>query len=263
MIHPTAIIHAGARLGADVEVGPWTIIGDQVEIADGCIIGAHCVLKGPMRLGQHNRVYAFCSLGEDPQDKKFKGDVPVRLEIGDRNTIREYCSINRGTPGGGGLTSLGHDNWIMAYCHIAHDCRIGNHTIFANNATLAGHVEIGDHAILGGFTGVHQFCRIGESSFTAISAVVVKDVPPFVMAGGNTARARAINREGLKRRGFERDAIAAVIRAYKTLYRQGLLLEQALEQLAEPARQFPEVARFVDFIRGSRRGIVRSRSAAD
>jgi len=263
LIHPTAIIHAGARLGADVEVGPWTIIGDQVEIGDGCSIGAHCVLKGPMRLGRENRVYAFCSLGEDPQDKKFKGDVPVRLEIGDRNTIREYCSLNRGTPGGGGLTSLGNDNWIMAYCHVAHDCRIGNNTIFANNATLAGHVEIGDYAILGGFTGVHQFCRIGESSFTAISAVVVKDVPPFVMAGGNTARARAINREGLKRRGFEREAIAAVTRAYKTLYRQGLLLEQALEQLTEPAQQFPEVARFVEFIRGSRRGIVRSRSAAD
>lgn len=259
MIHPTAIIHAGARLGADVEVGPWTIIGDDVEIGDGCSIGAHCVLKGPTRIGRENRIYAFCSIGEDPQDKKFRQDMPVRLEIGDRNTIREYCSINRGTPGGGGLTSLGDDNWIMAYCHVAHDCHIGNSTIFANNATLAGHVDIGDYAILGGFTGVHQFCRIGESSFTAISAVVVKDVPPFVMAGGNTARARAINREGLKRRGFDSDAIAAVTRAYKTLYRQGLLLEQALEQLAAPAQEHPEVARFVDFIRGSRRGIVRSR----
>lgn len=260
MIHPSAIVDAGARLGAGVEVGPWTVIGKGVEIGDGSVIGAHCMLKGPTRIGRENRIYSFCSIGEDPQDKKFKGDVPVRLEIGDRNTIREYCSINRGTPGGGGITSVGNDNWIMSYCHIAHDCHIGNNTIFANNATLAGHVEIADYAILGGFTGVHQFCRVGESSFTAISAVIVKDVPPFVMAEGNTARARAINREGLKRRGFEPATIEAIKRAYKTLYRQGLLLEQALEQLAEPAREFPEVARLVDFIRASRRGIVRSRA---
>jgi UDP-N-acetylglucosamine acyltransferase len=260
LIHPSAIVDAGARLGAGVEVGPWTVIGKGVEIGDGSVIGAHCMLKGPTRIGRENRIYSFCSIGEDPQDKKFKGDVPVRLEIGDRNTIREYCSINRGTPGGGGITSVGNDNWIMSYCHIAHDCHIGNNTIFANNATLAGHVEIADYAILGGFTGVHQFCRVGESSFTAISAVIVKDVPPFVMAEGNTARARAINREGLKRRGFEPATIEAIKRAYKTLYRQGLLLEQALEQLAEPARGFPEVARLVDFIRASRRGIVRSRA---
>jgi UDP-N-acetylglucosamine acyltransferase len=260
LIHPSAIVDAGALLGAGVEVGPWTVIGDGVEIGDGSVIGAHCVLKGPTRIGRENRIYSFCTIGEDPQDKKFKGDFPVRLEIGDRNTIREYSSINRGTPGGGGITSVGNDNWIMSYCHIAHDCHIGNHTIFANNATLAGHVEIGDYAILGGFTGVHQFCRVGESSFTAISAVIVKDVPPFVMAEGNTARARAINREGLKRRGIERTTIEAIKRAYKTLYRQGLLLEQALEQLAEPAREFPEVARLVDFIRASRRGIVRSRT---
>ena len=260
MIHPTAIVEAGARLASDVAVGPWTVVGDGVEIGEGSVIGAHCVLKGPTRIGRENRIYSFCSIGEDPQDKKFKGDVPVRLDIGDRNTIREYCSINRGTPGGGGLTSLGNDNWIMSYCHIAHDCHIGNNTIFANNATLAGHVEIGDYAILGGFTGVHQFCRVGESSFTAISAVIVKDVPPYVMAEGNTARARAINREGLKRRGFERGTIEAIKRAYKTLYRQGLLLEQALEQLSDPAREYPEIARLVEFIRASRRGIVRSRA---
>ncbi len=259
MIHPTAIIEPGARLAANVEVGPWTYVGDGVEIGYGCSIGAHCVLKGPTRLGRDNRIFAFCSIGEQPQDKKFKGTEAVRLEIGDRNTIREYCSINRGTPGGGGVTSLGDDNWLMAYCHVAHDCRIGNHTIFANNATLAGHVEIHDYAILGGFTGVHQFCRVGESSFTAISAVIVKDVPPYVMAGGNTARARAINREGLRRRGFDRNAIAAITRAYKTLYRQGLLLEDALAELDEQARETPEVARFVGFIRSARRGIVRSR----
>lgn len=263
MIHPTAIVEPGAQLGPDVEVGPWTYIGDGVEIGEGCSIGAHCVLKGPTRIGRENRIFAFCSIGEAPQDKKFKGDVPVRLEIGDRNTVREYCSINRGTPGGGGVTSIGNDNWLMAYCHIAHDCHIGNNTIFANNATLAGHVEIADYAILGGFTGVHQFCRLGESSFTAISAVIVKDVPPYVMAGGNTARARAINREGLKRRGFSRETIAAITRAYKTLYRQGLLLEDALAELDEQAQHSPEIAHFVAFIRGARRGIVPSRRKAD
>ena len=259
MIHPSAIVEPGAKLGADVEVGPWTYIGGDVEIGDGCRIGAHCVIKGPTRIGRENRIFAFCSIGEQPQDKKFQGHEPVRLEIGDRNTIREYCSINRGTPGGGGLTSIGHDNWIMAYCHIAHDCHVGNYTIFANNATLAGHVEIHDYAILGGFTGVHQFCRLGESSFTAISAVIVKDVPPYFMAGGNTARARAVNREGLRRRGFSRESIAAIQRAYKTLCRRGLLLEDALAELDEQARDVPEVARLVAFIRGARRGIVRSR----
>lgn len=259
MIHPSAIVHEGARLGADVEVGPWSFIGEGVEIGDGTRIGSHCILKGPTRIGRDNQIFSFCSIGEDPQDKKFRGDVPVRLEIGDRNTIREYCSINRGTPGGGGVTSVGNDNWVMAYCHIAHDCHIGNHTILANNATLAGHVEIADFAILGGFTGVHQFCRVGESSFTAISAVVVKDVPPFVMVEGNTARARAINREGLKRRGFDRTAIEAIKRAYRTLYREGRLLEDALAQLAGPAQDFPEIERLVSFIRGTRRGIVHSR----
>jgi UDP-N-acetylglucosamine acyltransferase len=260
LIHPSAIVHPGACLEEGVTVGPWTSIGDGVEIGAGTSIDAHCVLKGPTRIGRDNRIYAFCSIGEDPQDKKFRGDVPVRLEIGDRNTIREYCSVNRGTPGGGGLTSIGDDNWIMAYCHVAHDCRIGRNVILANNATLAGHVEIGDFAILGGFTGVHQFCRVGESSFTAISAVVVKDVPPYVMVEGNTARARAINREGLKRRGFEQSAIDGIKRAYRTLYREGRLLEDALAHLAELGREFPEVERLVTFIRGTRRGIVRSRS---
>lgn len=259
MIHPSAIVEPGAKLGARVEIGPWTFVGNGVEIGDDCCIGPHCVLKGPTRLGRQNRIYAFCSIGEQPQDKKFKGDEPVRLEIGDRNTIREYCSINRGTPGGGGVTAIGNDNWFMAYCHIAHDCRVGNHTVFANNATLAGHVEIHDYAILGGFTGVHQFCRVGESAFTAISAVLVKDVPPYVMAGGNTARARAINREGLRRRGFEREAIEAIAHAFKTLYRQGLRREDALDELEAQARARPEVARFVGFIRQSHRGIVPSR----
>jgi len=259
LIDPTARIHPSACLGADVRIGPWTIIGEGVEIGAGSSVDAHCIVKGPTRIGCDNRIFAFCSIGEDPQDKKFVAGAPTRLEIGDRNTIREYCSINRGTPGGGGVTTLGNDNWMMAYCHVAHDCHVGDHTIFANNATLAGHVEIGDHAILAGFVGVHQFCRIGESSFMAISAVIVKDVPPFVMVEGNTARARAINREGMRRRGIASDAIEAVRRAYKILYRQGLTVDKALEELSPLAAQFPEVLRFTDFVRHSERGIVRCR----
>ncbi|MGD9602777.1 MAG: acyl-ACP--UDP-N-acetylglucosamine O-acyltransferase [Gammaproteobacteria bacterium] len=259
MIDPTARVHPSARLGADVTVGPWTIIDANVEIGAGTRIDAHCIIRGPTRIGCDNRIFPFCSIGEDPQDKKFVAGSPTRLEIGDRNTIREYCSINRGTPGGGGITTLGSDNWIMAYCHVAHDCHVGNHTIFANNATLAGHVEIGDYAILAGFVGVHQFCRVGESSFMAISAVIVKDVPPFVMAEGNTARARAINREGMRRRGMSTDVIEAVRRAYKILYRQGLTVEKALEELKPLAAQFAEVQRFTEFVSRSERGIVRCR----
>ncbi len=260
MIDPSARIHPSARIAEDVEIGPWTIVGEDVEIGAGTTIGPHCLLKGPTRIGRNNRIYAFCSIGEDPQDKKFAPGTPTRLEIGDHNTIREYCSINRGTPGGGGITRLGDHNWIMGYCHIAHDCQIGNHTIFANNATLAGHVEVGDFAILAGFAGVHQFCRIGESSFTAISAVVVKDVPPFVMAEGNTARARAINREGMRRRGLAPEVIEAVKRAYRTLYRMQLTTDKALEELAPLAAQFPEVERFSQFVQASKRGIVRCRA---
>ncbi|MGE3420272.1 MAG: acyl-ACP--UDP-N-acetylglucosamine O-acyltransferase [Bradyrhizobium sp.] len=259
MIDPTARVHPSARLGADVTVGPWTIIDANVEIGAGTRIDAHCIIRGPTRIGCDNRIFPFCSIGEDPQDKKFVAGSPTRLEIGDRNTIREYCSINRGTPGGGGVTTLGSDNWIMAYCHVAHDCHVGNHTIFANNATLAGHVEIGDYAILAGFVGVHQFCRVGESSFMAISAVIVKDVPPFVMAEGNTARARAINREGMRRRGMSTDVIEAVRRAYKILYRQGLTVDKALVELKPLAAQFAEVQRFTEFVSRSERGIVRCR----
>lgn len=260
MIDPSARVHPGAVLAADVTVGPWTIIGDGVEIGAGSEIGAHCVVTGPTRMGSNNRISPFCSVGEAPQDKKFVPGTPTRLEIGNGNTIREYCSINRGTPGGGGVTRLGDDNWIMAYCHIAHDCQVGNHTIFANNATLAGHVEIGDYAILAGFTGVHQFCRIGESSFTAISAVIVKDVPPYVMVEGNTARARAINREGLRRRGFDPATIELVKRAYKILYRQGLTVDKALEEISSLAAD-DVIRRFVDFIAKSERGIVRCRAS--
>lgn len=257
MIDPSAKIHPRAILAADVDVGPWTSVGANVEIGTGCRIGSHTVIKGPTRLGANNRVYSFCSLGDDPQDKKFSGDGESRLEIGDGNTIREYCSINRGTPQGGGVTRLGDDNWLMAYCHIAHDCKVGNHTVFANNATLAGHVEIQDYVILGGFTGVHQFCRMGESSFSAIAAAIVRDVPPYVIVDGNNAEPRSINREGLKRRGFSVESIAALKRAYRVLYRQGNSLEAALALLETERDSFPEVARLLDFVRSSVRGIVR------
>lgn len=257
MIDSSAKVDAGAQLAADVEVGPWTYIGPGVEIGAGTRIGSHCIIKGPTRIGCDNRIFAFCSIGEDPQDKKFSGSGTSQLEIGDRNTIREYCSINRGTPQGGGLTRLGDDNWLMAYCHVAHDCKVGNHTVFANNATLAGHVEIHDYVILGGFTGVHQFCRMGESSFSAIAAAVVRDVPPYIIVNGNNAEPRSINREGLKRRGFSPESIAALKRAYRTLYRQGNSLEDALKLLEVERDAFPEVARLLDFVRSSVRGIVR------
>lgn len=257
MIDPTAIIHSDAIIGPNVSIGPWSQVGANVEIGANSTIGSHVVLKGPTRIGANNKIYHFCSIGEDPQDKKFDQATNSTLVIGEGNVIREYCSINRGTPHGGGVTSLGDDNWIMAYCHIAHDCHVGNHTIFANNSTLAGHVEIHDFVTLGGFTGVHQFCRMGARSFSAIAAIIIKDVPPFVMVEGNTARARAINREGLKRGGMNIETITALKRAYKTLYRQGLALQEAMRELEDQATGVPEIRLMVDFIEGSERGIVR------
>ncbi len=259
MIHPTASVDPQARLAADVAVGPWSVIGADVEIGPGTRIAPHVVIEGPTRIGRDNRIHAFCSIGDAAQDKKAQGDRTCRLEIGDRNTIREYVSINRGTPGGGRVTRLGDDNWIMAYVHFAHDCAIGNHTTFANNATLAGHVTIEDHVILGGFTGVHQFCRIGAYSFTAISAIVVKDVPPFLLVSGNTARAYGLNRVGLRRQGFDAARLLALKRAYRLLYREGLRRADALAALDGLAAEFPDVRRFLDFIRASGRGIVRGR----
>ncbi len=257
MIDPKATVHPEAVIASDVTIGPWTIVGANVEIGVGSWIGSHVVLKGPTQIGANNKIFHFCSIGEDPQDKKFQQASDSTLVIGNGNVIREYCSINRGTAHGGGVTSLGHDNWIMAYCHIAHDCKIGSHTVFANNSTLAGHVEIHDFAILGGFTGVHQFCRVGERAFTAIAAIIVKDVPPFVMVEGNTARARAINREGLMRSGVDRDTIAALKRAYKALYRRGLTLQEAIAELKRQAVENAEVRLMVEFIEESERGIVR------
>ena len=255
-IHPTALVAPGARLADDVEIGAYSIIGEHVEIGAGTTVGAHAVITGHTTIGAHNRIFHFVSLGEAPQDKKYAGE-PTRLEIGDGNTIREFCTLNCGTAQDAGVTRLGNDNWVMAYVHIAHDCQIGDHTIFANNAQLAGHVHVGDYAILGGFTGVHQFVRIGAHSFTAIATVLVHDLPPYVMAAGDSAKPYGINSEGLRRRGFSSAALAAIKRAYKTLYKSGLTLDQARAQLAEQAKTCAEIGLLADFLQHSTRGIVR------
>jgi UDP-N-acetylglucosamine acyltransferase len=257
LIDSTAIIHPDAKIDSDVNIGPYSIIGANVSIGAGTEVGSHVVIKGPTKIGRNNKIYHFCSLGEVPQDKKYKGEEDSILEIGDGNTVREYVSINRGTEDGGGKTILGDNNWIMAYVHIAHDCIVGNNTTFANNATLAGHVRIDDFAILGGFTGVHQFCRIGSYSFSAISSVIVKDVPPYVLVSGNTAKPSGLNREGLKRHGFNTDKINLLRKAYKTVYRDGLILKDALNVLAELSIDSEEVELMRSFIAASERGIVR------
>ena len=256
MIHPSALVHSKASLGANVSVGAYSIVGEHVELGNDTRIGPHVVIEGHTRIGRNNRIFQFCSLGAVPQDKKY-ADEPTRLELGDGNTIREFCTLNCGTAQDAGVTRLGNDNWIMAYVHLAHDCQIGDHTIFANNAQLAGHVHVGDHAILGGFTGVHQFVRIGAHSFTAIATILVHDLPPYVMAAGNTAKPYGINAEGLRRRGFSAEALAAIKRAYKTLYKSGLTLDQAKAQLAEQARSSVEIGLLADFLQASTRGIVR------
>jgi len=256
MIHPTAIIEPGAKLGTNVSVGPYSIIGSNVEIGDNTWVGPHTVIKGHTRIGRDNRIFQFCSLGEIPQDKKYAGEE-TRLEIGDRNNIREFCTFNLGTAQDAGVTRIGNDNWVMAYVHIAHDCQVGNHTIFANNAQLAGHVHIEDWAILGGYTGVHQFCRVGAHVMTAVGTVVLQDIPPYLMAAGNTAQPYGINVEGLKRRGFSSDSIASLKRAYRTIYKSGLMLDEAKAKLVEDAKTAPDVQLFVDFLDISKRGIIR------
>ncbi len=255
-IHSTAIVHRGAQLAADVEVGAYTVIGEHVEIGAGTRVGPHAVVTGHTRIGSDNRIFQFVSLGEAPQDKKYAGE-PTRLEIGNGNTIREFCTFNCGTVQDAGVTRLGDGNWIMAYVHLAHDCQIGNNTIFANNSQLAGHVKVGDYAILGGFTAVHQFCHIGAHSITAIGTVVLQDIPPFVTASGNTAEPFGINSEGLKRRGFSAAAIAAIKRAYKTLYKSGLGLEDAKRDIAAQAADCAELKVLLDFLSRSTRGIIR------
>ncbi len=256
LIHPTAIIHSNARLGKNVSVGAYSIIGEHVEIGDDSWIGPHAVINGHTRIGQGNRIFQFSSIGEMPQDKKYAGE-PTRLEIGDRNTIREFCTFNCGTAQDAGVTRVGSDNWIMAYVHIAHDCHVGDNTIFANNAQLAGHVHVGDFAILGGFTVVHQFVRIGAHSITAMGSILLQDLPPYITAAGNTAKPYGINSEGLKRRGFSAEAIAALKRAYKQVYRTGATLDEARARIAEEAADQPAVALLADFLAEPGRGIVR------
>jgi UDP-N-acetylglucosamine acyltransferase len=256
MIHPTAIVHPGARLGSGVSVGAYSIIGAQVELGANTQVGPHVVIEGRTRIGADNRISPFCSLGAAPQDKKYMGE-PTALEVGDRNTIREFCTFNCGTAQDAGVTRLGNDNWIMAYVHLAHDCQVGDQTVFANNAQLAGHVRVGNFAVLGGFTVVHQFVSIGAHSITAMGTILLQDLPPYVTAAGNTAKPHGINSEGMKRRGFTPEAVVAIKAAYKTLYKSGLTLDQARQTLTIQAKNHAEVGLFLDFLRDSRRGIVR------
>lgn len=256
MIHPTAIIDPKAELGSNVQVGPYSVIGPGVRIGEGTRIGSHVVIQGPTTIGRNNHIYHFCSLGEAPQDKKYKGE-PTTLEIGDDNTIREYCTFNRGTVQDANATRMGNNNWVMAYVHVAHDCQIGNNTIFANNSSLAGHVIVDDFAILGGFTLVHQFCKIGSHVITAVGSVVFKDVPPFVTASGYDAQPHGLNSEGLKRRGFSPETLLQLKRAYKTLYKSSLTLEEAKQKLAEQASGCPEVGVLLAFLNTTTRGIIR------
>ena len=256
MIHERAIVSGRARLHEEVSIGPYSIVGPDVEIGPGTRVESHVVLKGPCVIGRDNHIFQFASIGDDPQDKKYAGE-PTRLVIGDRNTIREYCTINRGTVQDAGVTRVGNDNWIMAYVHIAHDCVIGDQTIFANNSTLAGHVHIGDWAILGGFTAVHQYCHIGAHTLTGIFTSVTKDIPAYVLASGQPAVPRGINAEGLKRREFSSNQISNLREAYRALYRQGLKLEEAVEILEERAHTQEEVVALLDSVRSSSRGLIR------
>lgn len=256
MIHPTAIIDPKAELSPDVEVGAYSIIGPDVTIDSGTRVGAHVVIEGPTAIGKNNNIFQFSSLGAAPQDKKYAGE-PTRLEIGDNNTIREFCTFNRGTSQDAGITRIGNDNWIMAYVHIAHDCQVANNTILANNSSLAGHVHLADFAIMGGFTLVHQFCKIGAHVITAVGSVVFKDIPPYVTAAGYDAAPHGINSEGLKRRGFTTERIAAIKRAYRTLYRSSLTLEEAKVELQEKCKDSPDLVILVDFLATTTRGIIR------
>jgi len=262
LIHPTAVIDPAAQLDSTVSVGPYAVIGPHVRIGAGTKIGAHCVIEGHTTIGRDNQIFQFNSLGAVPQDKKYAGE-PCELRIGDRNTIREFCTFNIGTASDAGVTQVGNDNWIMAYVYLAHDCQVGNHTIFANSSQLAGHVHVGDWVILGGFTVVHQFCRLGAHSFTAMNSLLFADLPPFVMCQGQPAQARSMNFEGLKRRGFSPERVRAVKAMHKALYRDGLTLAQAQAQIADISSETPaaapDVQMMLDFLgkASAERGIVR------
>lgn len=256
MIHPSAIVDPAARLGQGVSVGPFSVIGAGVEIGDGTWVGPHVVIQGPTRIGRENRIHQFCSLGDAPQHTGYRGE-PTRLEIGDRNVIREYVTCNRGTVAGRGVTRIGNGNFVMAYCHVAHDCIVGDNTTFANGSSLAGHVTVGDFAVLGGFTMVHQFCRVGAYCMTAVNTVIFKDVPPFLMASGYGAEPHGLNLRGLKRRGFSAEDILTLRRAYKILYKSELGVDEAVAQLAPLAADCPPVTNLIEFIKGSERGIIR------
>lgn len=256
-IHPTAVIDHAAQLADDVIVGAYTIIGAEVEIGAGTVIGPHCSITGPTKIGRNNRIHGHAAIGGDPQDKKFRGER-VTLEIGDGNHIREFVTINRGTGDGGGITRIGHDNWLLAYVHVAHDCHVGSHCVFSNNATLAGHVTVEDHVILSGFVGVHQFCRIGAHAFIGMGAFVNGDVPPYLMvAQEKYSRPRGINAEGLKRRGFDAVRIAAIKRAYRALYMGDAKLDEAKAEIAEIAATSDDVRAFLDFIERGERPLLR------
>lgn len=256
MIHASAIVSDKASIADDVEVGPYSLIGDDVEIHSGTRVEGHVVINGPTVIGNDNHIYQFASIGDDPQDKKYAGE-PTKLTIGDRNTIREFCTISRGTTQDKGETILGDDNWIMAYVHIAHDCVIGNKTIMANNATLAGHVHIGDWVIFAGFSGAHQFCKIGAHSFVGMYAGVSRDVPAYITASGVPAVPRGINSEGLKRRGFDVDQIRNIKDAYRLVYRKGMKLSAAIDEIAARSKTQPELVIFLESLHASERGLIR------
>ena len=256
MIHPTAVVDPSVKLGAGVSIGAFSVIGAHVDIGDGCAIGPHVVIQGPTRIGRDTRIFQFASIGADPQDKKFHGENS-ELILGERNMIREFVTINRGTVDGGGATRIGDDNWIMAYVHIAHDCQVGSNTVFSNGATLAGHVEVGDHVIFSGYSGAHQFCRIGSHAFLAMGTHLNGDLPPFLLAGVEYGRPRGINSEGLKRRGFSAERIAAIKRAYKTIYTSGLTLEEARAELTRAAVDAPDVKEMLDFLTSGQRPLFR------
>ncbi len=256
LIHPTAIIESGADLADDVTVGPYSFIGTEVKIGTGTTVGSHVVIKGPTSIGKHNRIYQFCSIGEDPQDKKYAAEI-TRLEIGDRNTIREFATMHRGTKQDMSITKIGSDNLFMAYTHVAHDCVIGDHVIMANGASLAGHVQLHSHAILGGFTLVHQFTKIGQYSFAAMGSAITQDIPPYVMVGGKPTRPHGINSVGMERNGITAEDIRLIRKAYKMIYKMNLRLEDAIDQMEDLAGDSKELSIMVNFLRSVSRGILR------